>query len=75
MVYDTCRHQLYEIEENIMTSNCETCMNYEYDEEYEYYVCTKDLDEDEMYHFLKGNTCSCPYYQFGDEYSIVRKQI
>ena len=34
------------------TSNCETCMNYEYDEEYEYYVCTKNLDEDEMYHFV-----------------------
>ena len=25
-------------------SNCEYCMNYEYDEDYEYYVCTQDLD-------------------------------
>ena len=28
-------------------ANCETCMNYEYDEECDYYVCTKDLDGDE----------------------------
>ena len=35
--------------EKKMVSNCESCMNYEYDEEYEYYVCTKNLDEDEMY--------------------------
>ena len=56
-------------------SNCETCMNYKYDEEYEYYVCTKNLDEDEMYHFIKGEFRNCPYYQFGDEYQIVRKQI
>ena len=26
-------------------SNCESCLHYEYDEEYEYYVCTKNLDE------------------------------
>ena len=58
-----------------MASNCETCMNYEYDEEYEYYVCTKNLDEDEMYRFIKGDFRECPYYQFGDEYQIVRKQI
>ena len=61
-------------EKEIM-SNCETCMNYEYDEEYEYYVCTKNLDEDEMYRFVKGDFRDCPYYQFGDEYQIVRKQI
>ena len=56
-------------------SNCETCMNYEYDEEYDYYVCIKNLDEDEMYRFVKGEFRDCPYYQFGDEYSIVRKQM
>ena len=56
-------------------SNCESCMNYEYDEEYEYYVCTKNLDEDEMYRFVKGEFRDCPYYQFGDEYRIVRKQM
>ncbi len=56
-------------------SNCESCLHYEYDEEYEYYTCSKNLDEDEMYHFIKGDFKACPYYQFGDEYTIVRKQI
>lgn len=56
-------------------TNCESCMNYEYDEEYEYYVCSKNLDEDEMYRFVRGEFRDCPYYQFGDEYQIVKKQI
>ena len=56
------------------TSCCDTCSNYVYDEEYEYYVCTKNLDEDEMAYFLSGHTRSCPYYRFYDEYKIVRKQ-
>ena len=30
-------------------------MNYEYDEEYEYYVCAQNLDEDEMYRFVQGS--------------------
>ena len=34
-----------------------------------------NLDEDEMYRFIKGDFNDCPYYQFGDEYTIVRKQI
>ena len=30
------------------TANCEYCSNYVYDEEYGYYTCDVDLDEDEM---------------------------
>ena len=56
-------------------ANCETCMNYEYDEECDYYVCTKDLDEDEMVRFIRGEFRDCPYYRFGDEYQILKKQI
>ena len=29
-------------------SNCEYCVNYSYDEDYECYTCEVDLDEDEM---------------------------
>ena len=50
-------------------------MNYEYDEDYECYVCAMDLDEDEMYNFLTGHSDNCPYFQYGDEYRIVRKQM
>lgn len=54
---------------------CECCNNYCYDEEYEYYVCDIDLDEDDMVRFLKGDTFSCPYFQSNDEYKIVRRQM
>ena len=47
-------------------SSCEYCMNYEYDEDYEYYVCTQDLDQDEMYRFITGQFRECPYYRAGD---------
>lgn len=56
-------------------TNCESCMNYEYDEEYGYYVCSQNLDQDEMYRFIKGDFDHCPYYRYGDEYVIVRKQM
>ena len=56
-------------------SNCEYCMNYEYDEDYECYVCTQNLDEDEMVRFVKGDIHECPYYRQGDEYTIVRNQV
>lgn len=55
--------------------SCESCMNYEYDEEYECYTCEVDLDEDEMILFLQDKFKSCPYYRRGDEYAIVRKQM
>ena len=28
-------------------SICDTCINYEYDEDYEAYMCDMDMDEDE----------------------------
>ena len=56
-------------------ANCESCMNYEYDDDYECYVCTQDLDEDEMVRFVQGDFRECPYYQVGDEYRVVRKQM
>lgn len=56
-------------------SICDTCSNYQYDDDYEYYVCMVDLDEDDMRHFLDGGSFDCAFYQRDDEYSIVRKQM
>lgn len=56
-------------------SNCETCVNYVYDEDYECYICEMDLDEDDMVKFLSASFDSCPYYQLDDEYRIVRHQM
>ena len=55
--------------------NCEICGYDEYDEENECYVCSVNLDEDEMYNFMSGTVRACPYFQSGDEYRIVRKQM
>ncbi len=55
-------------------SCCENCSNYLYDDENETYFCNVNLDEDEMYRFLSGSTKACPYFDFYDEYKIVRKQ-
>ncbi len=54
---------------------CENCMHYYYDDEYEYYACDMDLDEDEMRLFVLNQCSSCPYFQLGDEYTIIRKQM
>ena len=54
---------------------CEMCNYYEYDEEWDCYECTMHLDEDDMYHFVTGQTRECPYFQYRDEYRVVRHQI
>ena len=56
-------------------SNCDTCANNVYDEEYEEYFCNVNLDEDDMVRFLSDRHFQCPYYQSDDEYRIVRKQM
>ena len=58
-----------------VASNCESCEFYDYDEYLDAYVCTQTLDQDEMGRFLGGNTASCPYCRFYDEYKSVHKQI
>ena len=55
-------------------SRCEDCVFYDYDEDWDSYVCTVNLDEDEMVRFLSGRTASCPYYRYYDEYKSVQKQ-
>lgn len=54
---------------------CESCEFFDYDEEWEEYVCSISLDEDEMIDFLGRNTGRCPYYRYYDEYKSVHKQI
>ena len=63
-----------ENKEKKVVGTCETCEFYDYDEEWEEYVCSISLDEDEMIDFLGRNTGRCPYYRFYDEYKSVQKQ-
>ena len=55
-------------------SKCENCNFYNYDEEFEDYVCEMDLDEDDMARFLASDTSRCPYWRPGDEYRTSRMQ-
>lgn len=56
-------------------SNCDSCVYYTYDEDYECYNCEMDLDEDEMVRFLSSSCDNCPYYRLDDEYKVVRHQM
>lgn len=56
-------------------SNCECCINYVYDEDYECYECLVNLDEDEMGKFLTSSFDNCPYFHLDDEYAVVRRQM
>ena len=58
-----------------VVGRCEDCEFYDYDEDYDSYVCQMNLDEDEMVSFLSGNTRHCNYYRYYDEYKSVHKQI
>ena len=60
--------------EKCTVSRCETCEFYDWDEYLDAYVCDMKLDEDEMLNFISGQSSSCPYYRFYDEYKSVAKQ-
>ncbi len=55
---------------------CETCEFYDWDSDYETYVCTQRMDQDDAYayHISRSNRSGCPYYRYYDEYKTVRKQ-
>ena len=57
-----------------MSTKCETCVYYSYDEEYDDYICEMDLDEDEMVRFLSARADACPYWRPGDDYRTARRQ-
>ncbi len=53
---------------------CDTCAYMMYDDEYEEYFCSADVDEDEYYRLTSGSSRDCPFYRDGDEYAVVKKQ-
>lgn len=55
------------------TTQCESCAYYDYDDESDAYVCSINLDEDDVYSFYESRN-ACPYYSFYDEYKLVHKQ-
>ena len=58
-----------------MQSRCESCLYFQYDEEYEQYFCDVSLDEDEMERILQNTFSYFLYYRQYDEYAIVKHQM
>ena len=56
-------------------TNCDFCSNYVFNDECNCYECQEILDEDEMGKFIRNSFDNCPYFQFNDEYKIVKKQM
>ena len=56
-------------------SNCDCCVYYIYDEDYDCFYCDVNLDEDEMGRFMTGTFQNCPYFRLDDEYRVVRHQM
>ena len=68
--------------------SCEFCSNYVYDEEYEEYeddeeeeeedededACVVSMDEDDLAMLMQFKKATCPYFSYGDEYKLARKQ-
>lgn len=71
--YNECKNQADRRKE--MAARCEECANFQYDEDYEDYLCQINLDEDEVARFYSDSHYQCPYYRCGDEYQVVRKQM
>ena len=61
-----------------MGNECESCAYYAYDEEYEDWFCTADMDEDDvarlMQQEVKGRRSRCQFWVNGDEYAVVKHQ-
>jgi len=55
-------------------SRCESCVFFEYDEDFDDDICTLNLDEDEFVRYLSSPNRECPYYRYYDEYKSVQKQ-
>lgn len=55
-------------------TQCESCAYYDYDDEYDCYMCTINIDQDDASSMYGNRRNSCPYYSYYDEYKVVRKQ-
>ena len=45
--------------------NCEGCLYYIYDEDYEEYICTADMDEDDYGRLMQSSRKQCPFWRSG----------
>lgn len=58
----------------MQNQSCEQCTHFVYDDQWDCYACEMELDMDETEQLLSNSRWNCPYFRFGDEYDLVRKQ-
>ena len=56
-------------------NQCDQCVYFVYDEDYEEYLCEADMDEDDYGRLMSDSRLSCPFFRDGDEYKVVRHQM
>ena len=54
---------------------CDSCVYYVYDEDWEEYCCTVNVDEDDLARMALSSRYECRYYRLYDEYRTVRRQM
>lgn len=68
-------YERYSYRRSDMNQNqCDMCLNYDMDNETGEYYCTVNMDQDEFERWSYQKKTSCPYFRFGDDYTIVRRQ-
>ena len=55
-------------------TDCENCSHFILDDMLNEYYCDAALDEDDVARRMGFRSYQCPYFDFYDEYKIVRKQ-
>ena len=53
---------------------CEHCVYNMYDEEYDEYTCTANIDEDAMARLMQRAYAVCPFFRDDNEYKTAAKQ-
>lgn len=56
-------------------NQCDQCVYFVYDDDYEEYLCEADMDEDDYARIVSESRTSCPFFRDGDEYKVVRHQM
>lgn len=55
-------------------TQCEMCLNFDYDPELDEDYCTMHMDQDDLEKLRANPRSGCPYFRLGDDYTIMRKQ-
>ena len=56
-------------------NQCDQCVYFVYDDDYEEYLCEVDMDEDDYARIVSESRTYCPFFRDGDEYKVVRHQM